>query len=62
MNVKLVAEMSDHDSDVWKVKWNTTGTILCSSGEDGKVRLWKSNFLEDWKVVGIINAEESNSV
>lgn len=26
---------------VWKVKWNVTGTILSSAGDDGKVRLWK---------------------
>ena len=28
-------------SQVWKVEWNVTGTVLSSSGDDGKVRLWK---------------------
>ena len=28
-------------AEVWRVKWNVTGTVLASSGDDGKVRLWK---------------------
>jgi|EP01046_Picozoa_sp_COSAG06_P011777 WD40 repeat protein len=28
-------------AEVWRVKWNITGTVLASSGDDGKVRLWK---------------------
>eukprot|EP01048_Picozoa_sp_COSAG05_P013717 COSAG05_NODE_1486_length_4730_cov_147.028288_3_plen_128_part_00 len=27
--------------EVWRVRWNITGTVLASSGDDGHVRLWK---------------------
>lgn len=29
---------------VWRIEWNTTGTVLASSGDDNKVRLWKERF------------------
>ena len=29
---------------VWRLSWNVTGTVLCSSGDDGCVRLWKGIF------------------
>ena len=35
--------MEDHESEVWRVQWNVTGTILGSSGDDGTVRIWKQN-------------------
>ncbi|KAJ2999908.1 epoxide hydrolase, soluble (sEH) [Globomyces sp. JEL0801] len=40
-NVELVADLPDHESEVWRVEWNITGTVLVSSGDDGKLRLWK---------------------
>ncbi|KAJ3301459.1 epoxide hydrolase, soluble (sEH) [Blyttiomyces sp. JEL0837] len=55
--VNLVADLGDHQAEVWRVEWNVLGTILSSSGDDGKVRLWKSTFLEDWKCRGVIAAE-----
>eukprot|EP00003_Mantamonas_plastica_P033223 TRINITY_DN939_c0_g1_i1.p1 TRINITY_DN939_c0_g1~~TRINITY_DN939_c0_g1_i1.p1 ORF type:complete len:128 (-),score=44.87 TRINITY_DN939_c0_g1_i1:39-422(-) len=48
-SVEKVAEFGDHQSEVWRVEWNVTGTILASSGDDGKVRLWKSNLNGEWK-------------
>ncbi|RKP35135.1 WD40-repeat-containing domain protein [Dimargaris cristalligena] len=41
LNATLVASFNDHGAEVWSVSWNVTGTILSSSGDDGKVRLWK---------------------
>jgi len=41
LRVDLIADLTDHGAEVWRVEWNVTGTILSSSGDDGKVRLWK---------------------
>lgn len=40
-NVELVGDFNDHQSEVWRVDWNVTGTILSSTGDDGTLRLWK---------------------
>ncbi|KAM7338241.1 hypothetical protein ACRRTK_001725 [Alexandromys fortis] len=40
--------------DVWRVSWNITGTVLASSGDDGSVRLWKANYMDNWKCTGIL--------
>jgi len=44
-----VACFDDHQNEVWRVEWNATGTILASSGDDGILRFWKSNFRDQWK-------------
>lgn len=40
-SIRVLASFEDHSSQVWRVSWNITGTILASSGDDGLVRLWK---------------------
>lgn len=42
--IKQVAQFNEHGTQVWRVSWNITGTILASSGDDGCVRLWKGKF------------------
>lgn len=42
LDAQVVAQFDDHDSIVWRVSWNITGTILASSGDDGCVRMFKS--------------------
>ena len=44
LKVRTVAHCTDHNSTVWRVAWNVTGTILASSGDDGCVRLWKGAY------------------
>lgn len=56
LNIDTIAKLNDHQGEVWKVKWNLTGTILSSAGDDGKVRLWKCNYLNEWKCMSIINS------
>jgi len=61
---KEVANDDKHNSVVWSVEWNITGTILASSGDDGKVRFWKLNFLNQWSVLSehSTSGEKSSSV
>lgn len=60
MSYKEVANEDLHNSVVWSVEWNITGTILASSGDDGKVRFWKLNFLNQWACLSDINLENPN--
>lgn len=43
--VRTIAQFDDHNSRVWRVSWNLTGTILATSGEDARIRLWKCKSL-----------------
>mmetsp|Transcript_5626 Transcript_5626/g.15957 ORF Transcript_5626/g.15957 Transcript_5626/m.15957 type:complete len:319 (+) Transcript_5626:50-1006(+) len=54
-----VQAFSDHKGPVWRVQWNHTGTILASSGSDGTVRLWKSNFYGKWACLSVISGREA---
>ncbi|KAF9362219.1 epoxide hydrolase, soluble (sEH) [Mortierella sp. NVP85] len=60
-NVTCIADFPDHNAEVWRVEWNITGTILSSSGDDGKVRLWKATYTGDWKCMGVVSADEGPS-
>ncbi|XP_077865767.1 nucleoporin SEH1-A-like [Saccoglossus kowalevskii] len=55
--VRQPAQFDEHNSQVWRVNWNITGTILASSGDDGCVRLWKANYLDNWKCIGVLKAD-----
>ncbi|KAJ3008254.1 epoxide hydrolase, soluble (sEH) [Thoreauomyces humboldtii] len=60
--VELVGDFSDHGTEVWRVEWNVTGTILSSSGDDGKVRLWKASYMDEWRCMSIISAEQNSGM
>eukprot|EP01117_Protostelium_nocturnum_P015918 TRINITY_DN6204_c1_g1_i1.p1 TRINITY_DN6204_c1_g1~~TRINITY_DN6204_c1_g1_i1.p1 ORF type:complete len:316 (-),score=59.73 TRINITY_DN6204_c1_g1_i1:69-1016(-) len=57
---EVVASFEEHKSEVWRVEWNILGTILASSGDDGKVRLYRMNFLNEWKCLSEISGEDND--
>ncbi|EJD05418.1 WD40 repeat-like protein [Fomitiporia mediterranea MF3/22] len=58
-SASLVAEFDDHKSSVGRVEWNITGTVLSSSGNDGRVRLWKQTVGGVWRPAGHISVEQA---
>lgn len=56
LKIETLAKLNDHKLEVWRVSWNLTGTILSSAGDDGKVRLWKCNYLSEWKCMSVVNS------
>lgn len=58
LEIELLSEHDDHKAEIWSVSWNLTGTILSSAGEDGKVRLWKSTYSNEFKCMSVINAQQ----
>ncbi|KAF3425107.1 hypothetical protein E2986_07905 [Frieseomelitta varia] len=59
--INIAAQFSDHDSTVWRVCWNIMGTILASSGDDGCVRLWKDNYINNWKCVAVLKGDGTSA-
>lgn len=57
--LRQVGDFSDHGSQVWRVCWNVTGTVLASSGDDSCVRLWKANYLGNWKCIAVLKGDGS---
>lgn len=45
LDIQNAGTFNDHRCAVWRVTWNVTGTMLASTGDDGWVRLWKSEYL-----------------
>ncbi|XP_003395291.1 nucleoporin SEH1 isoform X1 [Bombus affinis] len=59
--INVAAQFSDHDFTVWRVCWNIMGTILASSGDDGCVRLWKDNYINNWKCVAVLKGDGTSA-
>ncbi|XP_033216156.1 nucleoporin SEH1-A isoform X2 [Belonocnema kinseyi] len=55
------AQFDDHYCTVWRVCWNIMGTILASSGDDGCVRLWKDNYINNWKCVAVLKGDGTSA-
>jgi nucleoporin SEH1 len=60
--VEEVAKKHHHDSELWRVEWNITGTMLASSGDDGIVRMWKSDHQGNWACVNTICGDLSSNI
>lgn len=56
--VHLAATLADHALEVWRVLWNATGTILSSAGDDGRVLLWKQNYMREWRCMSEVTTSE----
>jgi nucleoporin SEH1 len=56
-NVEMVGQFEGH-GDVQRVNWNVTGTVLSSSGDDGRIRMWKQDHLGNWKQLIALSAEQ----
>ncbi|XP_037295245.1 nucleoporin SEH1 [Manduca sexta] len=54
---EVLAAFDEHYSCVWRVSWNVTGSLLASSGDDSCVRLWKMQYLNQWKCVAVFKNE-----
>merc|ERR1711879_311584 len=56
---ELEATFTEHNSEVWRVQWNVTGTILASSGDDGTVRLYQVDHENKWACIRNISADQN---
>ncbi|XP_050507113.1 nucleoporin SEH1 [Diabrotica virgifera virgifera] len=61
LDVETIAQFEDHNSLVWRVCWNLTGTVLCSTGDDGCVRMFKMIYINSWKPVAVLKGDSSQS-
>ncbi|XP_012272026.1 nucleoporin SEH1-A isoform X2 [Orussus abietinus] len=59
--ITTAAQFDDHYCTVWRVCWNIMGTILASSGDDGCVRLWKDNYINNWKCVAVLKGDGTSA-
>jgi len=56
-DIRQAGQFEDHGATVWRVSWNITGTILASSGDDGQIKLWKANYMDNWKCVSTLRSD-----
>ncbi|CAM6091967.1 unnamed protein product [Calypogeia fissa] len=53
-SVKLLGSFTEHEGEVWQVEWDMAGMTLASTGADGVVRFWQSNYKGTWEQKGIL--------
>lgn len=59
LDMQPVGHFEDHNSTVWRVCWNVTGTVVASSGDDGNVRMFKMHSISTWKPVAVLKGDGS---
>ncbi|XP_018021017.1 nucleoporin SEH1 [Hyalella azteca] len=55
-DLAVAGQFADHGSNVWRVSWNVTGTVVSASGDNGLVKIYKANYLDVWKCVGTLSS------
>lgn len=55
--ITLLNSFNHHAGEVWRVRWNLTGTILTSCGDDSSIRLYKANYANKFQCMSVINAD-----
>jgi len=58
VDINLVHESAEHGGEVWRVSWNSSGTILATTGDDANVRFWKS--MGAFKCMAVIDGSARN--
>lgn len=48
LSAEKAALLSGYEGEVWQMEWDMSGMTLATSGTDGMVRLWQSNFNGVW--------------
>ncbi|PVU89492.1 hypothetical protein BB559_005082 [Furculomyces boomerangus] len=56
VRVELVAELDNHGKmPIRRVKWNATGSLFVSCGDDGTTKLWQKDLNDKWVCKGQIS-------
>jgi nucleoporin SEH1 len=58
LEATLTAVLDEHRGQVWRVRWNLTGTTLATTGDDGVVRLWNQSLAGEWKCASTISIHD----
>jgi WD40 repeat protein len=52
---------SPDNSDIWRLSWNATGTVLACTSQSGRVSFWRKGFDGNWDVVQTVNGDNRST-
>ncbi|XP_059610659.1 nucleoporin seh1 [Phlebotomus argentipes] len=61
LEIQCAGQFSDHYCTVWRVVWNVTGTMLATTGDDGCIRMWKMNYMKNWRCAGSLKSDSERN-